>query len=178
MKIYGDYNRIDLTVGMRNKDRPDGPDGQRGWSAGEQMEALKFYAPEDFVLLKDFWAGSYQGDIYGIAYLRGSEPRFIFFHDSYGSCSGCDALEDSDGYEYVRGVLENNTWQFLTLNDMVKYLEEKDIRGCGWYGYDNIKDDILEWCRDRLSKNGCAPSDESQKQSDAVISAVGHRGQR
>ena len=174
MKIYDGYDRIDLTVGMRNKDRPDGPDGQRGWSAGEQMEALKYYAPEEFEVLADFTTGGYQGDIYGIARWNGKEKRYIFFKDSYGSCSGCDGLEDEDGYRYVRDVLRNNTWQFLSLADVLTYIDEKDLRGESWYGFDKIADDVTGWLRKEI---GNIAVSQHQK-DDVIVNVMGHRRQR
>lgn len=172
MKIYDGYDRIDLTVGMKNKDKPDGP--ERGWCAGQQVEALKYYAPEDFEVLADFTTGGYQGDIYVIARWNGKEKRYVLLKDSYGSCSGCDGLEDEDGYRYIRDVLRNNTWQFLSLADMLKYIDEKDFRGESWYGFDDVADDVTEWLRKEID-NIVVPQ---HQRDDVVINVMGHRRQR
>ena len=129
-KLYEGYERLDLTQGMRNKDKPDGPVKNDYWCAGEQMEALTFYAPFNFDLIGYVKYGSYNGDIYGIAKwfierYPGFKFRWVLFRDSFGSCSGCDGLEGGDsGYDYVEDVLKNNTLQFLTLDDMAEYIKE------------------------------------------------------
>ena len=66
MKLYDGYTRVDLTEGMRNKDKPKGEDG-KGWYAGSQLDAMQYYCPEKFHVLKFEEYGAYQGDMLGIA---------------------------------------------------------------------------------------------------------------
>ena len=142
---YDGYERLDLTKGMRHKDMPDGPDNE-GWFAGEQMEALEYYAPHNFSLLGYITIGNYDGDIYGIG--RWLEPypdrkyRWILLRDSFGTCSGCDALEGGrNGYEYVEDVLKNNTLQFLTLDDLMEYIRETEVF---FWSNECVKEHMLE----------------------------------
>lgn len=123
MKLYEGYERLDLTEGMRNKDKPNG-DSTYGWSAGEQIDAMRFYCPEKFEILKTEEFGSYQGDIIGIAVWDklGDNRRYVLWIDSFGTCSFCDGLEDRNGYDYIEDILRSNTWQFLSLKDLKDYL--------------------------------------------------------
>ena len=124
MKLYDGYTRVDLTEGMRNKDKPKGEDN-KGWYAGCQLEAMKYYCPEKFHILKFEEYGAYQGDMLGIAVWdeNGPDKRYVLWIDSFGSCSFCDPLEGSDnGYDYIEDVLRSNTWQFLSLKQIKEYL--------------------------------------------------------
>lgn len=125
IRPYEGYDRVDLTQGMRNKDKPKGPDDY--WWAGDQMKALEYYAPEEFKLIGYTIEEDYQGDIWAIAEWTGKDHRWVLINDGFGSCSGCDALEGGqDGYGYVEDVLRENTVQFLSVSDMRKYIEESD----------------------------------------------------
>ena len=128
-RIYDNYDRFDLTEGMRNKECPNGPN-KNGWGAGQQLEALDFYRPAKFEVLFSIEEEGYSGEIYGVAVwdLGGENQRYVLWTDSFGSCYYCDALEDSNGYEYIHDVLMSNAWQFLTLEDLREYLNEKHER--------------------------------------------------
>ena len=145
MRIYGGYERLDLTEGMRNMDRPKGDDNDGwGWCAGEQLKAMEYYRPDKFKTLYATQEEDYSGDIYGIAvWDEGSkDQRYVFWTDGFGSCSGCDGLEGGEnGYEYIRNVLMSNTWQFLSLEDLREYLDEPHER---FYWEDGIED-IKRW---------------------------------
>ena len=141
MRPYEGYDRVDLTQGMRNKDKPKGPDD--GWWAGQQMDALSFYAPEELKIIGCVQEEDYSGDIWAIAEWTGKEHRWVLIKDGFGSCSGCDALEGGqDGYGYVEDVLRENTVQFLSVSDMEEYIKEsKEICDADYW---NAKAKLLE----------------------------------
>ena len=121
--------RLDLTEYMRNRDKPNGVNGkgepdEYGWTAGSQLDAFRFYTdPEKIEILATHQDDDYQGQIHGIAKV---EERFFLWRDSFGSCSGCDALDGSNGYDYIKDTLqEGNTRQFLTLDDAEEYIKTK-----------------------------------------------------
>ena len=115
--------RLDLTKYMKNKDNPDGKNRElylSGWSAGDQLEALRFYLNNNVLILSKYQEDDYQGECFAILQV---ENIIVLWRDSFGSCSGCDALEDQNGYEYIKNTLqEGNTRQFETLNDAKSYI--------------------------------------------------------
>lgn len=141
-KLYDGYERLDLTEGMRHEDDPAGPDSR--WWAGDQMKALEYYAPCKLHLLCYLTEEAYQGEIYAICYWADAVPenrRFVLLYDSFGSCSGCDALEGGDnGYEYVQDVLRSNTKQFMTMQDMKEYISQSDAY------IEAVRDGLLGLC--------------------------------
>ena len=147
MRLYDGYDRVDLTQGMRNKDKPEGPDD--GWWAGQQMDALKFYAPEKLKLIGYTQEQDYSGDIWAIAEWNGKEHRWVLIKDGFGSCSFCDGLEGSqDGYGYVEDVLRENTKQFLSVEDMKEHIKESDE--ISEYSHWDAKAKLLEIIEEKI----------------------------
>lgn len=81
--------------------------------------------------------GSYQGDLYMIV-RRGVEFGWIDL--CYGSCSGCDELEDACGDkskidEIAARVLGSVDWK--SHSDLLKWIDERDWKaqpGASYYG--------------------------------------------
>ena len=120
----------DLRDCMRNEDKPRG-DSEHGWSAGEQLEALAFYLDPDQVDIAATWdEGDYQGSV--LAAIRLGR-HWWFWHDYYGSCSGCDALENEDGYEYIADTLvpSDDCVEFKRRAALLEFLRAP---GDPWYG--------------------------------------------
>jgi len=120
--------RIDLTKYMINKEKPKG-DGEfdYGWCAGDQTKALRYYLSDKVKFIHTHLEGTYQGACYAILHV---EDKLILWRDFYGSCSGCDALEGSDGYSYIKDTLqEGNTKQFNTPQEAIDYLNDEENSG-------------------------------------------------
>lgn len=112
--------RVDLFKYLINKD-----DGEH-WYAGAQLLALDHYTNDDFYIINSQMIGDYQGDCYAVIYLR-DQDVVVVWRDYFGSCSGCDGLEDENGYEYIKSTLtEGNTMQFKRVEDAVKYMKTLD----------------------------------------------------
>jgi len=95
-----------------------------GWGAGQQLEALRFYLSDAVEIVEEWQEEDYQGEC--LAIMRVGSVIFLW-RDSFGSCSGCDALEGSDGYEYIEDTLgEGNTRQFDNLADAKSYIEKTE----------------------------------------------------
>lgn len=121
--------RIDLEQYLVNKDKPFGPNYSdsepwSGWSAGDQLGALRFYLSDAVELLGSADTGGYQGSQFAVLRVGG---RIVLWRDSYGSCSGCDGLENSNGLEYITGTLqEGNTRQFESVDEARAYVESSE----------------------------------------------------
>lgn len=107
---------------------PDEEGKKRHWGAGGQMAALRYYLPESSVEFVAEWEEQdYQGDVYALLKVTQSSERhpvYVIWRDSFGSCSGCDSLEDNDGFEYIKASLaEGNTHQFWSIQEAVDYLK-------------------------------------------------------
>ena len=123
---YKEIENIDLTEYLVNEDKPHGEEGRYGWGAGSQPEALKFYLDPSVVILNEYCTGDYQGDVVTLFYIP-AHRRFVLWRDSYGSCSGCDGLEDNNGYEYIKSTLqEGSTRQFRNIEDAKEYWATTD----------------------------------------------------
>jgi len=134
--------RLDLTVYMRSADNPGGKGRNNystSWYAGSQLDALAFYMdPEKVKILASFMEAGYQGNCYAIMKVEG---RIVLWRDSFGSCSGCDSLEDSNGYEYIKDTLqEGNTRQFITLDEAKEYIKLKHTD----YWWDNFPTELFD----------------------------------
>jgi hypothetical protein len=127
--------RIDLFKYMTNKDK------KNGWCAGDQIEALRFYLNKDVKILSTAMVGSYQGDCFAILRIK---DVYIVWRDSFGSCSGCDALENQNGYKYIKSTLsEGNTIQFNNLFNMKHYIMKEQIKN-KYGGWDNMPITMIE----------------------------------
>jgi hypothetical protein len=90
------------------------------WSAGRQLEALRHYLDGAVVVLSEYHDDDYQGDMYAVLTDR---EHFWLWRDSFGTCSGCDGLQDSNGQEYIAATLaEGNTRRFESLQEAREYL--------------------------------------------------------
>ena len=113
-------DRIDLTQYLKNKDKPNG--NGSSWCAGEQLDALEYYL-SNAKILWSFEENDYQGECFAIFKLLDTN-KYILWRDWFGSCSGCDGLDDENGYEYIKDTLqEGNTKQFNSISEIVHYLE-------------------------------------------------------
>lgn len=120
-----------MTDFMVNEDKPGGQvEGhwRSGWSAGSQLAALRFYLDESKVEIPFDWQEQdYQGEC--LALLKVNRPGdlipvYVIWRDSFGSCGGCDSLEDNNGYDYIKATLaEGNTRQFWSVQEAVDYLK-------------------------------------------------------
>jgi len=118
-------DRIDLTQYLKNKDKPNGVKRAYGWCGGDQLYALEYYL-SNAKILWSFKEDDYQGDCFAIFKLLDTN-KYILWRDWFGSCSGCDGLEDENGYEYIKNTLqEGNTKQFNSISEIVYYLENSD----------------------------------------------------
>ena len=115
--------RIDLTKYLINKDNPNGKgrnDYSSCWYAGGQLEALRFYLDKKVKILAEYMEDDYQGECFAILDFEGT---IVIWRDSFGSCSGCDGLEDEDGYDYIKLTLqEGNTRQFDSIDEAKEYV--------------------------------------------------------
>lgn len=95
------------------------------WYAGEQLDALKFYL-KGVDIIWTYQENHYQGECFAIL----KTGKYYLWRDSFGSCSGCDALDDSglvEGLEYIKSTLvEGNTKEFDSIKDLIAYLESPD----------------------------------------------------
>jgi hypothetical protein len=109
--------RLHLPDFLVEKERED------SWYAGQQLDALKYYLPENTVFLWEYQEQDYQGSVYAIFKINGV---YVIWRDWFGSCSGCDGLEDNNGYEYIKDTLqEGNTKQFKTLEELKEWFISK-----------------------------------------------------
>jgi hypothetical protein len=70
----------------------------------------------------DWDDGDYQG-VWAIAFKLGR--LYYVMNDYYGSCSGCDALEDTDGVDYLKERC-GNARGFTSWKKMVEYLRSTE----------------------------------------------------
>src|SRR3989304_2369645 len=75
---------------------------RKEWGAGDQLRALRFYLSESIQILGEYQESDYSGVCFAILSLYRGHKYFIW-RDSFGSCSGCDALDGED----IIGGLEN-----------------------------------------------------------------------
>lgn len=85
---------------------------------------------------------NYQGDSY-IMYKREKEYGFLIF--GWGSCSGCDALQQCHTYEEIDELmsqLKNDIKWFDNLEQLKEYVQSKDHEGEYYWRYDEGKEFI------------------------------------
>ena len=139
-------DNIDLKEYMVNKDKPKG-DSSYGWGAGQQIEALQYYLDNEKVtFLAEWQEDDYQGEC---AVVFKVDNIFIIWRDSFGSCSGCDALEDEDGYAYISDTLrEGNTKQFTSLDSMLEWVKNVED-----YMWEHIRSSLLKLIDTAMGNN-------------------------
>ena len=92
------------------------------WSAGSQIQALKFYLRADVKVIREL-----QQEWSGTCYVLMKYKRtFVLWRDSFGSCSGCDNIDGDDvltGYDYIASTMtEGNCKRFKTIEEMEHWL--------------------------------------------------------
>lgn len=100
----------------------DEKDRRYSWSAHEQLEALMFYFDEQVKLFCSEETGDYSGEF--IAVLK-AEKKFWLWRDSFGSCSGCDALDGNtieQGYNYILDTM-TSVKEFEDIKSLIQYLK-------------------------------------------------------
>ena len=123
-----------LSKFMTNEDQPGGaPWTDRegvvhasSWGAGSQLGALHHYLDDRAEVIADYQEDDYQGQMWALIQFKITEDLTIYvtWSDYFGSCGGCDSLEDENGYDYIKATLaEGNTRQFWTLEDIDDYME-------------------------------------------------------
>lgn len=84
------------------------------------------------VIVKEM-IGDYQGDYH---FLVKDGEKYAHVVTGYGSCSGCDALQDcedsfSEMAELGNAICDSVVWK--SQEEMMKHIEEHDVGG-SWYG--------------------------------------------
>jgi len=114
----------ELTKYLINKDKPNGgenEDNSNRWGAGSQLEALRFYFDKKVKILAEFIEDDYSGECGAILQVDG---KCFIWRDCFGSCSGCDALEDKNGYEYIKATM-TSVKEFETVGEVKAFLIKK-----------------------------------------------------
>ena len=112
-------------------DELEGKEKENDWCAGEQVKALRYYLDDEVKMVAHWIEDSYQGNCMAILFVDGT---YFLWRDSFGSCSGCDALEDCDekkGFEYIINTL-TSVKEFGSIKEVWKYLE-KDYKDYLYY---------------------------------------------
>ena len=97
--------------------------------AGSHIDQMSKIFPHSKVIASDT-QGDYQGsDCIVILFTPPNPdgtPYIIIMHDSYGSCSGCDAWEDTSDEELTHLVksIVGDSKVFTTLDEAIEYLEQ------------------------------------------------------
>lgn len=132
--------RIDLFEYMINEDKPNGEDNGYWW-AGQQISALKYYLDDSIQFILEFEEDDYQGNCYVLFKIK---DNYVLWRDYFGSCGGCDALEEENGYEYIKETLsEGNTHQFKSIADVKQFVIE-DREGQKWSEWRELPLEIFD----------------------------------
>ena len=93
------------------------------WCAGQQLQALRFYLKPDVDMIWSYQVPDYSGSCFALLKYKN---QYVLWRDSFGSCSGCDALDgrsDVSGKKYILETLtEGNCKRFDNPYDIVKFL--------------------------------------------------------
>ena len=111
----------DLKRYLINKDKPFG-DENSGWYAGGQLEALRYYFDSKVKIIAEYIEDEYQGECCAVLFV---DEKYFLWRDSFGSCSGCDALDDENGYEYIEDTL-TSVKEFDNIKGIIEYLSKKN----------------------------------------------------
>ena len=110
------------------------------WNAGDQVDALKIYLKKEVEVLWEYTQNDYQGDCFALMKYK---DQFVLWRDSFGSCSGCDALDGEDlfgGYDYIKKTMtEGNCLRFDNIKDVLVFMLSPDID----YLWEELKDTTL-----------------------------------
>lgn len=105
---------------------------QESYYAGGQLELLKDAFDVEWVVQES--DNDYQGEWFGIFKKDG---RYHLVNGYFGSCSGCDDLEDSNPVEWLQDNVKN-VRAFPTKESAAKWLQETED-----YSYSSIKDRLI-----------------------------------
>lgn len=93
------------------------------WYAQDQLTALKYYLRPAVKVLREFKQDTWQGDCFALLEFK---ETLVLWRDSFGSCSGCDALDGRDqygGYDYIKSTMvEGNCKRFDSMEEMKEWL--------------------------------------------------------
>jgi len=95
------------------------------WYAGGQLGALRHYLGSEAKIVATAEEGSYSGEVFAIIFVDGI---YFLWRDSFGSCSGCDALDGLDedkGYDYIINTM-TSVKEFCSIKEVWKYLENPE----------------------------------------------------
>lgn len=111
---------------LQDKDKLP-PTNLTEWGAGEQNAALAFYIKPEVETLLTLEEGGYSGAVYTLLKYKG---QYVLWRDSFGSCSGCDALDGTDidtGRDYIVDTLtEGNCKRFDTMSELIDFIKFTD----------------------------------------------------
>ena len=97
-------------------------DVEKEWYAGGQLDALRFYLDKRVLILVEYMEGGYSGECSAVLFIS---DKFFLWRSGFGSCSGCDALEGSNGYEYIEDTM-TSVKEFDDINEIVNYLNSNN----------------------------------------------------
>lgn len=120
----------------------------REFYAGEQVECLREFMDNDVKIIAIETEGSYQGDYFVILL---ANNKLWMWHDGFGSCSGCDALDGKSGkeaYDYLMATF-TSTKEFSTLKELYTFLDnEEEVRNKFY-----IEDETIKALKQNLKGN-------------------------
>ncbi len=97
------------------------------WYAQEQDDALRYYLKPSAKIIRTYRDGDYQGTYFALIRYK---KTYVLWRDSFGSCSGCDALDGTDiksGYDYISDTMtEGNCKRFKSIREMESWLLNTD----------------------------------------------------
>jgi hypothetical protein len=126
--------RWDLTEFMRMPAAKGEYGSDTYWSSGfgGHLGGLRaFTDPARVKILHADGDHDYSGSCYAVLVVQNEEEeRWVLWRDSYGSCSGCDGLEETgiqDAHKTIKGTLqEGNTRQFTSAKEAAEYLKNTE----------------------------------------------------
>ncbi|MBN2096097.1 hypothetical protein JW752_01720 [Candidatus Peregrinibacteria bacterium] len=121
------YEFVDMTPHIRHENL------QSSYYAGGQLEILKDAFDAEWVIAEK--EDDYQGEYYAVFIKDG---KWHIMNGYFGSCSGCDDLEDANPKEWLESYVKN-VRAFDSKEALVKWLEETED-----YSYGSIKNEIIE----------------------------------
>ncbi|MHB8552811.1 MAG: hypothetical protein ACYDAO_04405 [Thermoplasmataceae archaeon] len=117
------------------------------WCAGQNIEALRYYLKPTVNIIREYREHDYQGECYALLKYK---EKFILWRASFGSCSGCDALEDRNGYDYIKNTMtEGNCKAFPNIPEMEKWILKNND-----YLWNTLKENYKDWILSDKSEKG------------------------
>ncbi len=115
------------------------------WYAGGQLEALRFYLDKKVLILVEYMENEYQGECSAVLF---ADDKFFLWRGSFGSCSGCDALEGSNGYEYIEDTM-TSVKEFEDIREIVAYLKSHNK---DFLYSDDVSKEIVKKCSEFIDE--------------------------